>query len=341
MTAQAVFTVKSRDTLSSAFVGLAMNYGSQVVMSFRGLVRMVTSTETNLIAFERVKEYCEVEPEGLAFTDYLTDHRLKNIWPHSGKIEFKNFSTKYDTTSSSDLVLKNLNFTINPGEKIGIVGRTGAGKSSLTLSLFRIIEAVEGSIFIDGVDISKIGLAELREKLTIIPQDPLLFSGSLRYNLDPSPDSGQSNLGQTSPTFSDEKIWQILEASNLKSFIHQKDQGLNFQITENGNNVSVGQKQLLCLARALLRNTKILILDEATAAVDPITDEILQKTIRNKFESCTILTIAHRLNTIMDYDRIMVMDQGEIVEFDSPRNLLISESGIFRDMCKSAGISSV
>ncbi|TWW64338.1 Multidrug resistance-associated protein 1 ATP-binding cassette sub-family C member 1 [Takifugu flavidus] len=210
-------------------------------------------------------------------------------------------------------------------KEVGIVGRTGAGKSSLTLGLFRIIEAAEGHIFIDGVDIGQLGLHDLRSRITIIPQDPVLFSGSLRMNLDPF------------DMYSDEEIWTSLEYSHLKTFVSGLPNQLNHECSEGGENLSVGQRQLLCLARALLRKTKVLVLDEATAAVDMETDNLIQTTIRSQFEDCTVLTIAHRLNTIMDYSRVLVLDKGELIEFASPSNL-IAERGAFYQMAKDAGL---
>jgi len=225
--------------------------------------------------------------------------------------------------------------TINQGEKVGIVGRTGAGKSSLTLSLFRLLEAIEGQIIIDGMDIKKVGLAQLRSRLTIIPQDPLLFSGSLRYNLDPTAESTDNKTKHA-----DEYLCSVLKAVNIndQNFISNSSQKgtdiLNFQIKENGENISVGQRQLICLARALVRKSKILILDEATASVDPMTDKILQETIREQFMDCTVLTIAHRIETILDYDRVMVLDRGEVVEFDEPDKLLDDKSSLFYSLCE-------
>lgn len=196
----------------------------------------------------------------------------------------------------------------------------------MTLSLFRIIEAAGGKIVIDDIEISGIGLHSLRSRLTIIPQDPVLFSGSLRMNIDPL------------SAYSDDEIWIALEHSHLKTFVKGLSDGLTHKITEGGENLSVGQRQLICLARALLRKTKVLILDEATAAIDFETDELIQKTIRSQFDDCTILTIAHRLNTIMDSDRIVVLDQGMIVEFDTPKALLADKNSIFYGMARNSGL---
>jgi len=207
------------------------------------------------------------------------------------------------------------------------VGRTGAGKSSLTLALFRLVEPAAGRILIDGVDISLLGLHRLRSRLTIIPQDPVLFSGTLRHNLDPF------------QQYSDEAVWAALRQSHLSDFIGGLAQGLQHEVAEGGENLSVGQRQLVCLARALLRKTKVLVLDEATAAVDLETDDLIQSTIRREFQGCTIITIAHRLNTVVDYDRILVLKEGAIAELDSPRILMGREGGVFRGMCQDAGIS--
>ncbi len=209
---------------------------------------------------------------------------------------------------------------------MGVVGRTGAGKSSLTLALFRIIEAVEGSIYIDDVQISKLGLYDLRSRLTIIPQDPVLFTGTLRLNLDPF------------EKHSDQEIWQSLELAHLKAFVSSLEAGLSHQVSEGGDNLSVGQKQLICLARALLRKSKIIVLDEATAAVDIETDQLIQTTIRKEFKDCTIITIAHRLNTILDYDRVLVMDRGQVAEFDSPQALLKKSKSLFYEMIKHSNL---
>ena len=197
------------------------------------------------------------------------------------------------------------------------------------MALFRILESDYGKIEIDNIDIRKIGLHDLRKKLTIIPQDPVLFSGSLRINLDPFEE------------YSDAKIWKALENAHLKRFVQQLDRKLDFECSEGGENLSVGQRQLICLARALLRKTKILILDEATASIDHNTDDLIQTTIRSQFSDCTVLTIAHRLNTIMDSNRIMVLDKGKIVEFDGPDKLMSDEDSVFFSMVYSAGLAKI
>uniref|UniRef100_A0AAQ5ZZH2 ATP-binding cassette, sub-family C (CFTR/MRP), member 2 n=1 Tax=Amphiprion ocellaris TaxID=80972 RepID=A0AAQ5ZZH2_AMPOC len=303
----ALFAVISRDTLESGLVGILLFW-------------MNSELENNIVAVERVSEYSEIENEA----KWITDSRPPDTWPEEGRLQFEDYKVRY--RPGLDLVLHGITCDINSTEKIGIVGRTGAGKSSLTNCLFRIIEAAEGRILIDGIDIAEIGLHDLRNHLTIIPQDPVLFSGTLRMNLDPF------------ERVSDEEIWKVLELSHLKDYVAGLQEGLQHEVAEGGENLSVGQRQLLCLARALLRKSRILILDEATAAVDLETDDLIQKTIRKEFSHCTVLTIAHRLHSIMDSSRVMVLDAGKIVEFDSPRNLL-EKQGHFYAMAKDAGIT--
>ncbi|XP_041672661.1 multidrug resistance-associated protein 1 isoform X2 [Cheilinus undulatus] len=316
----ALFAVIARASLSPGIMGLSISYALQLTASLTWLVRMSSDVETNIVAVERVKEYSDTEKEA---EWKLDSSSLPAGWPTQGCIDIRGFSLKY--RDDLEPAIRNITINIQGGEKVGIVGRTGAGKSSLTLGLFRIIEAAEGSILIDGVDISKLGLHELRSRITIIPQDPVLFSGSLRMNLDPF------------DSYSDDDVWRALEFSHLKSFVSGLPDKLNHECSEGGENLSVGQRQLLCLARALLRKTKILVLDEATAAVDMETDNLIQSTIRSQFEDCTVLTIAHRLNTIMDYTRVLVLEKGEMVEFDSPSNLL-TQKGAFYKMAKDAGL---
>uniref|UniRef100_A0A8C0FAY3 Multidrug resistance-associated protein 1 n=1 Tax=Bubo bubo TaxID=30461 RepID=A0A8C0FAY3_BUBBB len=317
----ALFAVTARNKLSAGLVGLSvLLFFLQITAYLNWLVRMSSELETNIVAVERVKEYAEMEKEAEWSIEQTAP---ASTWPKEGKVEFRGYGLRY--REDLDLVLKNINVTINGGEKIGIVGRTGAGKSSLTLGLFRINEAAEGEIIIDGINIAKIGLHDLRFKITIIPQDPILFSGSLRMNLDPF------------DQHSDEDIWRSLELAHLKNFVSSLPDKLNHECAEGGENLSVGQRQLVCLARALLRKSKILVLDEATAAVDLETDKLIQSTIKSQFEECTVLTIAHRLNTIMDYTRVLVLDRGEVVECGSPDHLL-QEKGIFYSMAKDSGL---
>uniref|UniRef100_A0A8B9ZKM2 Multidrug resistance-associated protein 1 n=1 Tax=Anas platyrhynchos TaxID=8839 RepID=A0A8B9ZKM2_ANAPL len=299
----ALFAVIARNKLSPGLVGLSVSYSLQITAYLNWLVRMSSELETNIVAVERVKEYAEMEKEAEWSIEQTAP---ASTWPEEGKVEFRGYGLRY--REDLDLVLKNINVTINGGEKIGIVGRTGAGKSSLTLGLFRINEAAEGEIIIDGINIAKIGLHDLRFKITIIPQDPILFSGSLRMNLDPF------------DQHSDEDIWRSLELAHLKNFVSALPDKLNHECAEGGENLSVGQRQLVCLARALLRKSKILVLDEATAAVDLETDNLIQSTIKSQFEECTVLTI-----------------NGMLVECGSPDSLL-QEKGIFYSMAKDSGL---
>uniref|UniRef100_A0A3Q3KQC8 ATP-binding cassette, sub-family C (CFTR/MRP), member 3 n=1 Tax=Monopterus albus TaxID=43700 RepID=A0A3Q3KQC8_MONAL len=303
----ALFAVIGKETLNPGLVGLSVSYALQVTMSLNWMVRMTSDLESNIVAVERVKEYSETKTEA---PWEVEDKKPPPEWPMGGNVDFQNYSVRY--REGLDLVLKNLTLSVKGGEKIGIVGRTGAGKSSMTLCLLRLLEAA-------------IGLHDLRSKLTIIPQEPVLFSGTLRMNLDPF------------EKYSDEEVWKALEHSHLHRFVSNQPAKLELECSEGGENLSVGQRQLVCLARALLRKTRILILDEATAAVDLETDDLIQSTIRTKFEDCTVFTIAHRLNTIMDYTRVLVLDKGQIAEFDTPTNL-ISQRGIFYSMAKDAGL---
>ncbi|XP_029311724.1 canalicular multispecific organic anion transporter 2 isoform X1 [Cottoperca gobio] len=317
----ALFAVIGKDNLNPGLVGLSVSYALQVTMSLNWMVRMTSDLESNIVAVERVKEYSETKTEA---PWEVEDKKPPPEWPMKGNVEFHDYSVRY--REGLDLVLKNLTLSVKGGEKIGIVGRTGAGKSSMTLCLFRLLESAAGEITIDEVKISEIGLHDLRSKLTIIPQEPVLFSGTLKMNLDPF------------EKYSDEELWRALEHSHLHKFVSNQPAKLELECSEGGENLSVGQRQLVCLARALLRKTRILILDEATAAIDLETDDLIQSTIRTQFEDCTVFTIAHRLNTIMDYTRVLVLDKGQIAEFDTPTNLL-SQRGIFYGMAKDAGLT--
>lgn len=318
--AAAIFAVASTD-IDSGIVGLSVSYASQMTSAFEYLVTMMSEVETNIVSVERMKEYTEIPREAEWI---LANHRPPATWPQQGNVQFDSYQTRY--RPGLELVLKDISCKIKGGEKIGIVGRTGAGKSSMTVALFRLIEAAGGKIVIDGEEIANMGLHDLRSKLTILPQEPVIFSGTLRMNLDPF------------DKYSDSQIWDALEHAYLKTFVEGLPQGLAYECGEGGSNLSVGQRQLVCLARTLLRKTKILVLDEATAAVDFETDELIQKTIRSEFKDSTVLTIAHRLNTILDYDRVMVLDQGYIKEFSSPNILLSDKTSVFYGMAKDAGL---
>ncbi|KAI1708386.1 ABC transporter transmembrane region domain-containing protein [Ditylenchus destructor] len=303
---------------SAGLVGLTVSYALTITDVLNLGVRFISELETNIVSVERLKEYSEIETEA----DWKIDGKEPpKGWPNAGLLKFENYSTRY--RPGLELALRNIHAEISPAENVGIVGRTGAGKSSLTLALFRMIEPVAGRIIIDGIDISKIGLHDLRSNLTIIPQDPVLFSGPLRFNLDPF------------SKHSDDDLWKALELAHLRTFVSSLPQLLDHPISEGGENISLGQRQLVCLARALLRRTKILVLDEATAAVDIYTDSLIQETIRKEFQESTVFTIAHRLNTIIDYNRVIVLQQGQIMEFDSPQRLLSTDS-MFSKMAQDA-----
>ncbi|VDO76241.1 unnamed protein product [Heligmosomoides polygyrus] len=315
--ATSLLAVMSRDwgAITAGAIGLSITFMLNL------FVRQVSDVETNVVAVERIKEYTETTVEA----PWRGQQPPPSDWPSKGELSIENYSTRY--RPGLDLVLKGLTVHVSPGEKVGVVGRTGAGKSSLALALFRIVEPVEGRILLDGVDITSVGLHDLRERLTIIPQDPVLFSGTLRFNLDPT------------SKYSDQELWTAIESANLKPFVESLPQRILHQIDESGENISVGQRQLVCLTRALLRKSRILVLDEATAAIDTHTDILIQATIRKQFEESTVITIAHRINTILDYDRVLVMDGGRVAEFDSPQQLLANRHSIFYSMAASANLN--
>ncbi|XP_036361692.1 multidrug resistance-associated protein 4 isoform X2 [Octopus sinensis] len=312
------------DRLDAGTVGLSVSYSFVLTGMFQWFIRQTVEVENNIVAVERVIEYSKLPTE--ASLDSEPSQKPPDDWPQRGVISARNLSLKY--SENTNVVLKHLDFKIEPQEKIGIVGRTGAGKSSLINVLFRLVEP-EGEITIDDIHICNIGLHDLRCKLSIIPQDPVLFKGTLKQNLDPFNE------------YDDHDLWKSLEDVQLKSMVDDSAEGLDFEICEGGSNLSVGQRQLVCLARAVLRENKILIIDEATANVDLRTDALIQNTIRDKFRQCTVLTIAHRLVTIMDSDRVMVLEEGRIVQFDMPYNLIKSKEGYFYNMVQQTGPSEV
>ena len=362
------FVILSMGTIDAGSAGLSLTYAVMFTENVLWLVRLYAMNEQNMNSVERVKEYIEVDQEAQAI---IEEARPASNWPSQGAIQFMKYTTRY--RPDLDPVLKDLTFSIQPGERVGIVGRTGAGKSSLALALFRGLEADEGKIVIDDIDIGLIGLQHLREAITIVPQDPTLFTGTVRSNLDPfglftdeeifatlrrvqligAPSSTIGPLGPslvipTLPTPPDSP------SSRIDAERHEQDDldlakkmtntrenaniftNLSSPVAESGSNLSQGQRQLLCLARALLKAPRVLLMDEATASIDYATDVKIQETLREVKES-TIITIAHRLQTIIDYDKVLVLDKGEVIEYDSPFELIQKVGGIFRGMCEMTG----
>ena len=267
-------------------------------------------------SIERIESYAKLESEAASQTP--GDAAVAgSSWPSRGEIVFKEVFLRY--RPSTPYVLKGLSLTVPAGEKVGIVGRTGAGKSSLLVSLFRLVEVDSGTIMIDGVDIRGLGLNTLRSRLAIVPQDPVLFTGTVRYNMDPF------------DQYTDAQIWSALATVSMRG----KISSLDSKVTENGSNMSLGERQLMCMGRAILRNAKILVLDEATAAIDMATDEVIQQALRDKCHGRTILTIAHRLNTILDYDKVCVLGEGTVLEYDSPQSLVANVSSHFASMVRA------
>nr|CAH7729854.1 unnamed protein product [Callosobruchus chinensis] len=301
-------------------VGLAITQAIGLTGMFQWGMRQSTELENQMTSVERVLEYSSIEQE--PELESAPEKKPPETWPEDGKVEFRHVYLRY--FPDDPYVLKDLNFIILPKEKVGIVGRTGAGKSSLINALFQLTETA-GQILIDEINICNIGLHDLRTKISIIPQEPVLFSGTMRKNLDPFDE------------YSDADLWKALEEVELKEAVEDLTAGLNSKMSEGGSNFSVGQRQLVCLARAILRNNKVLVLDEATANVDPQTDALIQHTIRKKFQNCTVLTIAHRLHTIMDSDKVLVMDAGTMREFGHPYTLLQNPKGIFFGMVEQTG----
>ncbi|XP_035669085.1 multidrug resistance-associated protein 5-like isoform X2 [Branchiostoma floridae] len=320
-TMAAVMVVVFHGQIPASLAGLALSYAIQTSGLLQLMVRTASETEARFTSVERITHYSngleEEAPARIKGTDPAES------WPEQGQVQFDHYKMQY--RENLPLVLKGIHCDIHTNESIGIVGRTGSGKSSLGVALFRLVEPADGVISIDGVDISKIGLQSLRSKLSIIPQDPVLFVGTVRYNLDP--------FNQ----YSDNQLWQALERSYMKDRISALEKQLEAPVIENGENFSVGERQLICMARALLRNSKIILLDEATAAIDSETDSLIQKTIHEAFTGCTMMTIAHRLNTVLNCDRIMVMEDGHLVEFDTPAALMSKTDSHFRAMLTASG----
>jgi len=338
--------------ISPGSAGISLSYAIGFADNMLWLVRLYAMNEQNMNSVERIKEYLDVEQEAAAIVE---KNRPPENWPANGSVEFINYTTSY--RKELEPVLRNLTFKINAQEKVGIVGRTGAGKSSLALGILRALEADEGKILIDDIDIGLIGLRDLREAITIVPQEPTLFMGTIRTNLDPfhvysdeqifaalrrvqliGPDERTST--PATPLLPQTPIIAIVdeeaEASRPASITNKNVfLDLSSPVTESGGNLSQGQRQLLCLARALLKNPRVLVMDEATASIDYATDAAIQDTIREL--TSTIITIAHRLQTVVDYDKVLVLDKGSVVEYGHPWELMQMPDGSFKGMCETSG----
>ena len=307
-------------------IGLLLSYSLNLIEYLFEFMGRFSKLSQSLVSIERCDNYTKVLQE--KYPTLITDKNLKQYPTNNknvttfipyGKINFNDYSVRY--RPNTPLVLKNLSFEIQPKEKIGVVGRTGSGKSTLCLCMFRLLEAYNGNICIDDMDISQIGLEMLRKNLTIIPQEPTIIEGTLRENVDPS------------NVYNDQQIINVLNDVGLDDFM--KDKTLDYEIENNGNNISIGEKQLICIARALIKKSKIILMDEATANIDYKTETFLQNSINESLKDCTVITIAHRIKTIINYDKILVLSNGEIVEYDSPKNLL-AKQGLFYQLYKES-----
>ncbi|XP_037468218.1 ABC transporter C family member 10-like [Triticum dicoccoides] len=310
-----VMALLPQGTFSPGFVGMALSYGLSLNIMFVASIQFQCNLGNQIISIERVNQYMDIQSEA---TEVAEENRPLPDWPQNGNVEIRDLKIRYRI--DLPLVLHGITCKFEGGDNIGIVGRTGSGKTTLIGALFRLVEPAEGKVIIDSVDITMIGLHDLRSRLGIIPQDPTLFQGTIRYNLDP--------LGQ----FSDEQIWEVLDKCQLLEAVREKEQGLDSHVVQDGSNWSMGQRQLFCLGRALLRRCRILVLDEATASIDNATDAILQKTIRTEFKYSTVITVAHRIPTVMDCDMVLAMSDGKVVEYDKPTKLMKTGGSLFRKL---------
>ncbi|XP_026440511.1 ABC transporter C family member 10-like [Papaver somniferum] len=307
-----VMVLLPQGTFSSGFIGMALSYGLSLSLNLCSSVQHQCTIANDIISVERLNQYVNIPSEA---SQVIKGNRPKPNWPTEGRVEIHDLKIRY--RANSPLVLQGVTCTFEGGHKVGIVGRTGSGKTTLISALFRLVEPVEGKIIIDDVDISTIGLHDLRSRLGIIPQEPTLFSGTVRYNLDP--------LDQ----YTDHEIWEVVGKCQLIAAVQNKDEGLDSLVAQDGANWSLGQRQLFCLGRALLRKSQILVLDEATASIDNATDCILQKIIRTEFAKCTVITVAHRIPTVMDSTLVLAISDGKIVEYDEPMKLMKEEGSLF------------
>uniref|UniRef100_A0A671Y642 ATP-binding cassette, sub-family C (CFTR/MRP), member 9 n=1 Tax=Sparus aurata TaxID=8175 RepID=A0A671Y642_SPAAU len=304
---------------SGGLVGLGLTYALTVTNYLNWVVRNLADLEVQMAAVKKVNSFLTTESEN--YEGSMDTSQVPENWPQNGEIKIQDLCVRYDPMLKP--VLKHVNAYIEPGQKVGICGRTGSGKSSLSLAFFNMVDIFEGKIVIDGIDICKLPLQTLRSRLSIILQDPVLFSGSIRFNLDPE------------RTCTDDRLWEALEIAQLKNMVKALPGGLDAVVTEGGENFSVGQRQLFCLARAFVRKSSILIMDEATASIDMATENILQKVVMTAFADRTVVTIAHRVHTILTADLVIVMKRGNILEYDKPETLLEQEDGMFASFVKA------
>ena len=316
-----VFTMLFKYKFASDSIGILFTYCINFQHVLTHWLYVVTGFENSMVSLERCLHYTKCPSERVLAT---TNNNNDDAWPSEGRIKFINYSVRY--RPDTEIVLKDLNIEIHAHEKVGIVGRTGSGKSTISLCLLRMIEALKGKIYIDDVDISTIDLCKLRSKLTVIPQDPTLMQGTLRFNIDPM------------KLYSDNEIINVLRMIDFEYVVNEHPLGLQREITEGGDNLSVGEKQLVCIARAMLRRSKVVVLDESTASVDYHNEEVVQKAINNVFSMSTVITIAHRIKTVVNCDRVVVVDNGEVVEFDSPKEMIKRKKGLFYELYKSSDL---
>ena len=314
LTYMVVMTLMHKTKFTPRIIGIILTYSLVLQEDMIEFLSSFSNFENTMTKMERSLSYTKIISER---SQTLTSDLALRDWPSKGEILFENYNVKY--RNDTEIVLKNINFHLKPGEHLGIVGRTGSGKSTISLCLFRILEAFSGKIYIDGVDISKVGLKKLRESLTIIPQDSTLMDGTLRYNIDP--------VGN----YTDKEITEVMKKFGFDYIISLNREGLDQKISENGSNLSIGEKQLICITRAILRKSKIIVLDEATASIDYKTEEIIQKALNEVLNSSTMISIAHRIKTVMNADKILVLEDGKIIEFDTPNNLLNNKNSYFYD----------
>ncbi|KAI8896540.1 P-loop containing nucleoside triphosphate hydrolase protein [Globomyces pollinis-pini] len=310
------------DKDNASATGVALTYAINFTRTLALLLLSTSQLENEFNSIERLSVYCDQLPKEAA--EFNEKDPNSESWPSNGEIQMENVSMSYPSRPDV-LVLKNLSFSVKAGEKIGVIGRTGSGKSTLMQALFRIVELQEGKIQIDGLDIRQMGLNTLRNGIQIIPQEPVLFSGTIRDNLD------------VESFYTDNDIWDVLERIGLKDYVQSLADKLDSPVTENGENLSVGQRQLICLGRAILVKPKILVMDEATASVDADADKLIQESIKTHFAQTTVLSIAHRLNTIIDFDRVLVLEKGELIEYDHPHTLLSKPDGLFSMLADATG----